>query len=131
MYHVAAINAVGQGPWSASISEYVQPIPMSEGVWSAERTPYYHSFPVNGGTYYIQWGDGIGGESNYNVEISAYWSSKNSRKGEDRGSTFFTSQYYGFAAPRAISAPENGYVILYYTANDGIRNHIFSVRYYK
>jgi fibronectin type 3 domain-containing protein len=129
-YQVATINAAGQGPWSASQSGRLQPIPLSEGVWDTGSSSYY-SFLVNGGTLYIQWSYGNGGEANSDCHISAYWSSKNSRESKDLEVTFFTRQQKGFATPRIISAPENGYIILYHSYISYYGRPKFSIRYYR
>jgi fibronectin type 3 domain-containing protein len=134
-YKVSAVNDIGTGNLSAAaVSAYTQPVPLTNEEWRSNvfnGTSYsyyiYYSFPVTGGKYYIQWANGSQtGEASSDIDVSAYWNSKNSMT--DVITTYFTNKKNGFNTPQVINAPSSGYIILkvnvytYYT---------YSIRFYK
>jgi hypothetical protein len=111
-YRVAAVNTVGQGPWSGYTNRtYVKPIPMTEHDWATNGSNHYFSFPAQGGDYTIQWGDGNGGDSS-RFSITAMWQATNSRVKDSTTTVLFKDQYNGYSNPRIISVPDSGYVII-------------------
>jgi fibronectin type 3 domain-containing protein len=142
-YQVAATNELGTGTKSAAVSAYTLPQSLSEGEWhtSSLSGSYlgnaydYYSFPLSarGGAYRIRWADTAHtGEASTNISVSAYWKSGNSMTDLSASISYFTGEIGGFAAPRSISAPESGYIIVVVHNSSYYSNNIsYAIQYYK
>uniref|UniRef100_UPI000AC35603 hypothetical protein n=1 Tax=Treponema endosymbiont of Eucomonympha sp. TaxID=1580831 RepID=UPI000AC35603 len=65
------------------------------------------------------------------VAVSAYWKSENSMSDLSASISYFTDMDYGFAAPRTISAPDSGYIIVQIHRPYRYYNISYAIRYYK
>jgi len=134
-FQIAVVNAIGTGTKSASVTTYTMPYPLEDSVWytydSSTRSQHYsyssgyyeyYSFPVSGGTYKIQWANEA--KTGDAGSVSAYWSGSNSM--ENLTTSYFTSQYSGFANPPSINAPSSGYIIVKVSSGN-----YYSIRFWK